>query len=150
MPVSKARQAAEILAKARQNKTKIVDLPVDLQPETIEEAYAIQDEIAQLSGPVGGWKASFEPKDGRLMAAPVATDYINHQGDRLEISGPARIEVEFAVKFGADLPKKSAPYTREDVNKAIASAHVIFEVLGTRIRGQETDIGKFLPCGWQW
>jgi 2-keto-4-pentenoate hydratase len=137
MSVSKARQAAEILAKARQNRTKVVNLPADLQPETIEEAYVIQDEIAQLSGLVGGWKASFEPKDGRLMAAPVVSTYVNHQSEGLAVSGPARVEVEFAVIFGADLPKNSSPYTREDVNKAIASAHVIFEVLGTRFEDRK-------------
>jgi 2-keto-4-pentenoate hydratase len=122
--------AASVLAEARRNKRKIADLPAGAQPATIEDGYEIQDAIALLSPPVGGWKASFEPDGETARVAPVAAEYIF--ASEAEMTGPVRVEVEFAVKLIADLPQNAAPFDRATVDKAIGSALVVFEILGTR------------------
>jgi 2-keto-4-pentenoate hydratase len=133
----KTQEAAGILMDARQTRTKISDLSVEMQPRNIEQAYELQDAIALRSGPIGGWKASFEPDGRAARVAPVARAYVHEQAGMVDIIGPARIEVEFAVKLGVDLPKTSSYYGREDVRSAIASAHVALEVLGHRFEDRK-------------
>jgi 2-keto-4-pentenoate hydratase len=131
-----AALAAKILIEARQTKSKIADLPPGARPRTIEEAYAIQDHIAAATGPVGGWKVSFE-RDGTTRVAPVAAEYVFKGGAGLSVPGPLRAEVEFAVKLIADLPAAAAPFEHATVDRAIGPAFVIFEVLGTRFADQK-------------
>jgi len=124
--------AATILIEARRNKLKIADLPEQAQPATIEDGYAIQDEIAMLSPSVGGWKASFEPDGETARVAPVAAEYVLSSETAASLPGPVRVEVEFAVKLIADLPQNAAPFDCAAVDKAIGPALVVFEILGTR------------------
>ncbi len=131
-----AALAARILIEARRHRRKIADLPPGANPATIEEAYAIQDQIAAATGKVGGWKAGFEP-DGTTRVAPVAADDVFEGGAGLAIPGPLRAEVEFAVKLIADLPAGAAPFDRDAVDRAIGPALVIMEVLGTRFEDQK-------------
>ncbi len=55
------RQAAELQLQARRALVPIVDLPIELRPRTLEEAYALQDVVAAAMGPIGGWKVGAEP-----------------------------------------------------------------------------------------
>jgi len=137
MSISIAEQAAEILVSARRNKVTIADLPENLVPQTLDDAYAIQDNISALTGPVGGWKVSVGQNGEPPKVTPVAAVHVWNQQSDLPAFGPVRVEVEFAAVFGRDLPSKPAPYAPDEVKAAIASTHVVFEILGTRFENRE-------------
>ena len=137
MTAAKTRQAAEILVTARRTDTLLDDLPVELRPETLEEAYEIQYEIASAFGSIGGWKVGL-PKAGEApRATPIPGIYVIPSGGRWPAAGPTRIEVELAVRMAKALPMRTRPYGRDDVLGAIASAHVAFELLGARFRDRK-------------
>ena len=131
MPPSPTSQAAEILAAARRGGAGIAELPEPLRPRTLDEAYAVQDAAAALLGPVGGWKVGAEP-DGSVRVAPVPASFVHLQSAAPAFPNGVRLEVELALRLGADLPKSAAPYTTAEVDRAIGAAHVIIEVLGSR------------------
>ncbi len=129
MSDSIARRAAEILGPARRDGAKLAELPEALWPRTLDQAYAIQDEFAAWLGPVGGWKVGAEP-DGSVRIAPIPAACLHAQP--AAIAAPARLEVELALRIGADLPARGAPYGAAELDAAIAAAHVVIEVLGSR------------------
>ncbi len=132
-----ARRAAELLAGARLGGTRLVDLPAALRPTTLAEAYAIQNALAALLGPVGGWKVGAAPGGG-ILVAPIPAAFIHRQSAAPAIPAPARLEVELALMLNADLPGRGEPYDALEVASALEPAHVVLEVLGHRFVAQET------------
>jgi 2-keto-4-pentenoate hydratase len=128
------RQAAEMLAQARRSRTLLEDIPADIQPQHVEDAYAIQYAIANLLGPIGGWKVGLPKPGAAPRATPIPARYAIASGGRWPTTTPTRIEVEFAVRIGTSLPQRSEPYTHEEVLNAIGSAHIAFEILGARFQ----------------
>jgi hypothetical protein len=63
--------AANLLLDARRTATPIDDLPLDLQPENVDEAYFVQDTISAAYGPVGGWKIGAPTPEASPMYAPL-------------------------------------------------------------------------------
>jgi 2-keto-4-pentenoate hydratase len=49
-------KTVEMLLDARRNGAPIADLPADLQPADVDEAYFVQDRMAETYGEIGGWK----------------------------------------------------------------------------------------------
>src|SRR6185312_15011130 len=45
------------------------------------------------------------------------------------------VECEYAFRLGADLPPREAPYTREEVEDAVAAVHGAIEVADSRYTG---------------
>lgn len=121
--------AAQILAEARRLGKRLVNLPPALRPGSIEDAYAIQTAVAQRLGPVGGWKVGAE-SDGSILVAPIPAAYIHRQDVAPPVPAPARLEAEFAVLIGKDLP--AGPFQAADMPAAVAQAHVVIEVLEHR------------------
>lgn len=136
MSSSASGQAAEMLAAARRDGTLIAELAEPLRPRTLDEAYAMQDQVAALLGPVGGWKVGAEP-DGSTRVAPVPAAYVHPHATAPAFPAGARLEVELAFRIGADLPKSATPYTAQHLDRAIAAAHVIIEVLGSRFENPD-------------
>jgi 2-keto-4-pentenoate hydratase len=126
------RQAGELLLAARRNVQPIENLPEALRPHSIEEAYALQDIIAQTLGPIGGWKVGAATPDATPAYAPMPLlGGFAHSGQTLSESYRRYrgVEAEIAFRIGKDLPPREAPYTREEVINAIASAHPAIELL---------------------
>ncbi|MFZ0663039.1 MAG: fumarylacetoacetate hydrolase family protein [Acidobacteriaceae bacterium] len=126
------RQAAEILLKARREITPIHELPEKLRPSTLEEAYALQDIMAQALSPIGGWKVGAPSPDATpLFAGMPLWGGFGNSGDH--IPGTFRrlrgVEAEIAFCLGKDLPLHAKLYSREEVIDAIASAHPAVELL---------------------
>jgi 2-keto-4-pentenoate hydratase len=126
---ARLQSTADQLLAARRG-TALTELPADLKPRTIEEAYLVQDRMAAAQGDICGWKVGgpigttplFGPmpqagftKDGRVLANP----YQRLRG----------VEAEIAFLVGKDLPPRAAPYTREEVTDAMASCHPAIEEL---------------------
>lgn len=124
-------EAADMLLDARRTQTAIIDLPAALQPKTLDEAYAIQDEMALAFGDIGGYKIGAPAGDATPVFAPMPRDWM--AGSGAVLSGPRYryrgIEAEIAFLLGEDLPPRDTPYTREEVMAAIASCHPAIEEL---------------------
>ena len=126
------RQAAELLLAARRDTQPIDELPEVLRPHTLDEAYALQDIIAQAMGPVGGWKVGAPSPEATPLFSPMPLlgGFASSGQTLAESSRRYRgIEAEIAFRLGKDLPPREQPYTREEVIDAIASAHPAIELL---------------------
>jgi 2-keto-4-pentenoate hydratase len=130
---------------ARARRLPYRNLPDDLRPASIAEAYAAQEAYYRLA----------EPTYGAVAGAKIATTTkvmqrlmgINHPCGgavfrRTIHTSPARlraadfvnlrIESEIALQLGADLPASGAPWTRAGVAPAVAAALPAFELIEDR------------------
>jgi 2-keto-4-pentenoate hydratase len=123
--------ATNALLDARRTNTPIVDLPAELQPVTLEEAYAVQDLMAAVYGEVGGWKVGAPSADAEPIFAPMPRNWIAPSNSMLseQTHRYRGLEAEIAFLLGEDLPPRAAPYSRSEVVAAIASCHPAIEVL---------------------
>jgi 2-keto-4-pentenoate hydratase len=121
-------QASAICLEARRSGNLIDNLPAALQPQTLEEAYAMQDEMIKAYLPVGGYKIGGPPTADPFFA-PLPKAWITTSGSTLKGIRFRAVEAELAFLMGKELPPRSTPYTREEVIAAIASCHPAIEVL---------------------
>jgi 2-keto-4-pentenoate hydratase len=123
--------AADRLLDARRTNKPIADLPKDLRPVTLEEAYYIQDRMSWAYEAIGGWKVGAPSPDATPAFAPMPAMWISCSG--CEMRGVTHryrgVEAEIAFRMGSDLPPRTKPYSREEVIGAIASMHPAIEVL---------------------
>ena len=130
---------------ARQNRLPYSNLPDDLRPVSIAEAYAAQEAYYRLAEPAYGAVAGAKiatttkvmqelmgidhPCGGAIFARTIHTsparlrmaDFVN-----------LRLESEIALKLGGALPASGAPWTRETVAPAVAGALPAFELIEDR------------------
>lgn len=127
--------AADALLDARRTCRPIADLPANLQPQSLDEAYAIQDRMMAALGDTGGWKIGAPSPDATPMFAPMPLAWIGSSlaaagstltGPRWRYRG---LEAEIAFLVGNDLPPREQPYARDEVLAAMASCHPAIEVL---------------------
>jgi 2-keto-4-pentenoate hydratase len=123
-------EAADLLLNARRTGVAIEDLPEALQPKNIDEAYKVQDRIAEAYGEIGGWKIGAPSAEATPLFAPMPLAWMGTNGavvgDQRRYRG---LESEIAFLIGADLPPRAMPYTREEVVGALASCHPVIEVI---------------------
>ncbi len=124
-------EAADLLMNARRTATPIDDLPAELRPTTLEEAYQIQDIIAEAYGEIGGWKVGAPTPEATPIFAPMPRVWIAAGSSTLSgITWRYRgLEAEIAFLLGEDLPPRSTAYTAEEIVSAIASCHPAIEVI---------------------
>ena len=125
--------AADMLLDARRASQPIAELPADLQPQTLEEAYYVQDRMSLAYEAIGGWKIGAPTADAIPMFAPMPFAWISSDGPELRGSMHRYrgLEAEIAFLMDEDLPPRTTPYTREEVLSAVASCHPAIEVLET-------------------
>jgi 2-keto-4-pentenoate hydratase len=124
-------EAANLLMNARRTGVPMDELPAAVRPQTVEEAYFVQDTIAVAYETIGGWKVGAPNLETTPMFAPMPLIWMAPSG--ASISGVRSryrgLEAEIAFVFGQDLPAQTRPYTRDEVLGAVASAHPVIEVL---------------------
>ena len=130
---------------ARQRRQTFCNLPNELRPTSIAEAYAAQEVYYRLAepvyGPVAGAKIATttkvmqklmgitHPCGGAIFARTIHTSSARlRRADFVNL----RVESEIALKLGADLPALGAPWTRDAVVPAVASAMPAFELIEDR------------------
>jgi 2-keto-4-pentenoate hydratase len=134
LPAKDAEQAARLLVGARRGGHRLAELPEELRPATIGQAYAIQDAIIRQLGPIGGWKVG--PRRGNVdpSCAPLSAALIHASPGHFapgEVPA-AEAEVEIAVKLGRDLPPRGKAYGPDDLREAIVAIHPAIELLSSR------------------
>jgi 2-keto-4-pentenoate hydratase len=128
-----ASAAAKLFVDIRGHKRQLGAVPEELVPESREAAYAIQDGIVALQGPVGGWKVATGTGPEPFCSPLPASVYVA-PGEGFSIGKwlAIIIETEVAVGIGRDLPPRGTPYSRDEVKAAMASLHPAIEVIGSR------------------
>jgi 2-keto-4-pentenoate hydratase len=142
MNQQKIDAGAALLWENWRQTTRIAEMPSHCRPADRAEGYAIQTELARLSGQsVAGWKIAATslvgqrhigvdgPLAGRLLAERVFDD-----GARVPLGGNhMRVgEAEFAFRFGRSLTRRAEPYALEEVLAAVESLHPAIEIPDSR------------------
>lgn len=134
--------AANLLHEHWMRGTLIPALPVDIQPATRKEGYAIQARLeARSHSPVHGWKIAATSAagqahigvDGPIAGRILAERVVPCAG--VVPAGPnhmAVAEVEFAFRMGRDLEPRPEAFSVEDVLAAVDTLHVAIEIPDSR------------------
>lgn len=147
---SKAEQAAQYLLAARQAGEPGDRIPEEMRPETMAEAYAVQEAFLSLTGlEIGGWKCA-PPGKGKGFAAPVFSVNITSDNPTgWERGETTRIEPEVAYVLKHDLPPRGTPYSEEEVRAAIGETRLVLELLGSRYRGDAQASAEEMVADFQ-
>jgi 2-keto-4-pentenoate hydratase len=134
--------AAAILWQHWQQSTRLDELSARCRPGTRAEAYAIQAEVAKLSGQsIVGWKIAATSAAGQQhirVDGPLAGCLLSARalegGSRISLAGNHMkvAEAEFAFRMGRPLPKRAESYGVAEVLGAVASLHPAIEVPDSR------------------
>jgi 2-keto-4-pentenoate hydratase len=130
---------------ARQRRETYRNLPDELRPASIAEAYAAQEVYYRLAEPVYGAVAGAKiATTTKVMQRLMGIDHacggaifartIHRSPAKLRAADfvNLRIESEIALKLGADLLASRAPWTSEAVAPAVAGAMPAFELIEDR------------------
>jgi 2-keto-4-pentenoate hydratase len=130
---------------ARRRRQSYANLPSDLRPGSIAEAYAAQEAYYRLAepvyGPVAGAKIATttkvmqrlmgidHPCGGAIFARTIHRSPAKHSAAEFI---NLRIESEIALLLCRDLPAAHAPWTPDTVAPAVAGAMPAFELIEDR------------------
>ena len=136
------RSAAAMLWQHLEQSTRFDELPPHCRPTSRAEAYAIQAELAKLSGQnVAGWKIAATSTAGQRhihVDGPLAGCLLSGRGleagARISLAGNHMkvAEAEFAFRMAKPLPGRAAAYSVPEALAAVASLHPAIEVPDSR------------------
>jgi len=134
--------ASDLLWETWQRRGRLAALPPDIRPQTRLEGYVIQSHLMRRSAlGLYGWKIAATSIAGQKhigvdgpMAGRILGERVLPSGSTIALAGNLMkvAEVEFAFRFGADLPPKNEPYSEGEVMAAVASLHPSIEVPDSR------------------
>ena len=140
------RAACAALADARRKGRRIEPYPAAWQPADMEDAYRLQKAVADALGDVRGWKVSAvtpeqrraqgieRPIGGALLAPWLRDTTLAAASFRVSEFIVPKLECELAFELGRDLPARpERPYTRDEVQAAVACLRVGIEVVDSRL-----------------
>lgn len=155
--------AARFIDAAHGSRARYQNLPEDIAPKSVGDAYAAQEALAKLwvpkLGPVAGLKIATttkvmqalmgidHPCGGMIYASRIHTspavvrkaDYVN-----------VRVECELAVRLGQDLPGTGTAYTRDSVRTGVAEVMAAFELIEDRHADYKTTKALSLIADNAW
>jgi 2-keto-4-pentenoate hydratase len=139
---ARSGDAAAILLKNWQQRTRIDGLPDDCRPGDRGAGYAAQAEVVHLSGQkVAGWKIAATSAAGQKhigvdgpLAGPLLANRVLTNGATVPLDGNIMkvAEAEFCFSFGRSLPRRAEPYSQNEVLEAIDALHPAIEVPDSR------------------
>ncbi|WP_263408139.1 2-keto-4-pentenoate hydratase [Terriglobus tenax] len=131
---------ANLLLDARRTGRTIDALPENLVPTSQQEAYFVQDQMAEAYGEIGGYKVGAPSPTAEPFFAPMPAAWMSESS--VTLTGPGHrlriLEGEVAFRFGKDLPPRSTPYTYDEIAAAIASANAVIEILESAFTDPKT------------
>jgi 2-keto-4-pentenoate hydratase len=135
-------QAVDALLAVRRQHTAISALPIDSRPATLADAYRIQRAYdGKVEDRVIGYKIGAASAASQKLVG--ATEpFLASVHARACFQSPARlsiddffapgVEAEYAFEIGSDLPARAEPYTRGELEQAIAAVRPIIEICDNR------------------
>jgi 2-keto-4-pentenoate hydratase len=137
------REAAKFLMEARAGRRRESDLPEALRPKTESEAAAIGAAIlAANTKPIVGWKigaTAAAAQQAMGLSGPfvgfLTEDMLDRNGvtyKHADLLGPI-VESEYAFRMKDDLPPRKEPYSRSEVEAAVGSLIIGFEIPERRL-----------------
>jgi 2-keto-4-pentenoate hydratase len=157
-PTSAAADSARRFVDARRRASALRDYPGQI-PETLAEAYAIQELAIDLYGqPVGGWKV------GRILGDNVARfgvdrfagpifvpSIVTAAPDRVGCifrEGFGAVEAEFLFRIGTPPPAGQVDFTLEEAARYVDAVHIGIEIAsspfpGINILGPAVTVSDF-------
>lgn len=137
-------RAASLFHSVRQSTRIIGRVPLELQPRSLDDAYAIQARVAALSGEVvAGWSIEATsaqsrrqlslpaPYSGRLLASGLYES-------PAALAAPRRLqpvmEAAFVFRLARDLPARVERYHAEEVAAAVATLHPSITLATSHLR----------------
>src|ERR1700761_6324851 len=143
--MDKTLAAAQIIATARRNRTRLGALSADIAPHDEAEGYRIQRAARDLLLPHFGAMVGYKigctsavmqqylniphPCAGSVFARGVHDSGVSMPSDDFVRVG---VECEIAVRLGRDLPPSQAPFTAATVADAIEAYHPAIEIVDER------------------
>ena len=126
--------AACALIDAENAKTALKEFPNLSAPNSIEEAFLIQDAVLKKrGGEIAAWKVGPGSGEMTITCAPITVDRVFNSPARLANSNRLKgIECEIAFRLGNDLPSMGMTYSRDDIKNSIKSLMVAIEAVETR------------------
>ena len=145
MPEFDPKAAATFIAEAHAARADYSNLPGDLAPPTVSDAYAAQEALRDLwvstHGAIQGLKIATTT---RIMQELMGIDHpcggmiyerrIHHSPAHLKRSDfiNLMVECELAVRIGETLGDKGSPYSRADVRSSVSQVMPAFELIEDR------------------
>ena len=140
------KSGPQLLSQARINRHRLAELPGEVRPKTLAEAYSCQDALVQqlldhYGGGIVGYKiactnASAQaqlnvngPFHGKLLSAFCFESPARLRADDFFMRV---VEAEFAFLMGRDLPPASAPLQREQIAAAVEGVVPGIEIVDSR------------------
>lgn len=143
---------AQLLCVARERGERVD--PALLRPLARAGSYAVQDATLAMIGPIGGWKVGAkgpgqEPTCAPLPAAGLLPEGVALRGPAWRLRG---IEVEVAFVLGDSLPPRDQPYSRQDIEAALALVVPAIEIVESRLEdwlgaGSDAQLADLLSHG---
>ncbi|MBZ9996066.1 2-keto-4-pentenoate hydratase [Mesorhizobium sp. BH1-1-4] len=138
----KAQAASRLLVGHWDDGTHLDAIPEALRPKTRTEGYAIQAHVMDRSAaPLFGWKIAATSVagqrhinvDGPMAGRLLAEKAVGVGGTVSLATSKMRVaEIEFAFRFGSQLPPRPAPYEIAEVRDAVATLHPAIEIPDSR------------------
>ncbi len=134
--------ATTALIEARHTGRALAEVPAGWIPADLAEAYRLQHAVAQGLGEVRGWKVSAvtaaQQRENGVdcpIAGPLLAPWVQSSPARFALVGFSlpKLECEYAFELGRDLPPRAEPYTRAEVEGAIAALHLVIEIVDSRL-----------------
>ena len=132
---------AQALAQAWKDGRTLALPPLEASPQTRDEAFEVQDRMAEIIGDrCVGWKVGaavkavqvMEGHDGPIVGRLLASRLFTTPGQlRGALFDGCTVESEFAFRFTENLPARSRPYTREEIDPLLVF-HPGLELAGPR------------------
>ena len=138
----RASAASQLLVTHWDNGTRLDAIPHELRPQTRIEGYAIQSHVIDRSAaPLFGWKIAATSLAGQRhinVDGPMAGRLLAEKA--VEVGGAVSLatskmrvaEIEFAFRFGRQLPPRATPYEIAEVMDAVVTLHPAIEIPDSR------------------
>jgi 2-keto-4-pentenoate hydratase len=135
--------AVQALLEARRTGRQ---MPVPFALRDRASVYAIQNGVAQATGPVAGWKVgaktpTADPNCAPLLANTLVKSPAIFDGKAMHMIG---VEVEISFHIVRDIPARSEPVGRDEALAAVGDAFVGMEVVDTRLADFKTADPEWL------
>ncbi|MFN0318017.1 MAG: 2-keto-4-pentenoate hydratase [Burkholderiales bacterium] len=145
MDKDRYQRAARYLLEQHQAGAAFDALPGGIAPQSVEDAYGIQEEFRAMRaarlGPVAGHKVALTSHVMQEMlkfyspfAGSIHANIVHRTGTKLDYANYIHlgIECELAATLGRDLPASGVPYTREQIAQAVETLAPAFELVDDR------------------